>query len=156
MDVPNANVIYVKSLRPCHISCWYPCPQLLQLLNQWLHFDILIFKLTISFVVMQVLQKKIQLLTRVVGCNLGEGPAKLNGLLTSLHMDSPLQGLDPTLCCEVLLQILAMWYQHVSTSWNHILNTPCHHGSCLYHVMTSILLVIHLYIHFRCGINGTC
>jgi len=69
----------------------------------------------------------------------------LNVLLTSSYMDSPHQGLDPTLCCEGLLQILAMRYQHVSTPWNHILNAPCHHGSCLYHSITSILLVMNIY-----------
>jgi hypothetical protein len=88
----------------------------------------------------------------VVGCNIGEGPAKFNGLLTSPHMDLPHQGLDPTLYCEGLLQILAMWYQHVSTPWNHIHNAPCHHGSCLYHAMTSILLMMNIYT-FTLGVK---
>ncbi len=88
----------------------------------------------------------------MVGCNLREGPAKLNGLLTSPHMDSPYQRLNPSLCCEGLLQIFAMWYQHVSTPWNHILNAPCRHGSCLYHAMTSILLVMNIYT-FTLGVE---
>jgi hypothetical protein len=28
--------------------------------------------------------------------------------------------------------------------WNHVLNTPRHHGSCLYHAMTSILVVMNI------------
>ncbi len=79
----------------------------------------------------------------MVGCNLG-GLVKLNGLLTGPHMDSPYQGLNPTLCCEGLLQNLAMLYQHASTPWNRILNAPCHHGFCLYDAMTSTLLVMNI------------
>jgi hypothetical protein len=60
-------------------------------------------------------------------------------------MDSPYQGLNPTLCCEGLLQNLAMLYQHVSTPWNHILNAPCHDGFCLYDAMTSTLLMMNIY-----------
>jgi hypothetical protein len=70
----------------------------------------------------------------VVGCNLKEGP----------HLDSSHQGLNPTLCCEGLLQNLAMWYQQAFMPWNHILNTPRHCGSCLYHAMTLILLVMNI------------